>query len=155
VIALTDSLLLDKMKYRMSRKQSRFALLFGVGELGELAARVALKCFCILVAITVADWAQRQFSLRGSWLLGVVTLATVIGTFIIVRPIVYRAYPRLKRSDDQYWRRGPHLVALAIACGVTALIGAMIEDPWYGVIALCLAVGGGLCAVLIRLQHRE
>ena len=75
--------------------------------------------------------------------------------YVVLRPLAYRLYPRLRRSDARYLRHGPNAQALA-ATGFLIALGAVFLNSWtYGVVALVLIAVGGVFALAIRWSHIE
>jgi hypothetical protein len=116
-------------------------------EVLEIGTRLLLKIVCVALGVGVATITHgNSADLTGS----VLFMVGAFGTFAILRPLAYRAYPALKESDVRRLRRGPNpktLVALAI---VVFLLLLFLESISLGVAMLMLIAAGVLAAAVIR-----
>jgi hypothetical protein len=76
-----------------------------------------------------------------------------MAVFLVLQPVAYRIYPRLKRSDRRRWKQAPNVPALECA-GLLLWFLAVVDDPWHGFIGLCLLAAGGVFAVAGRFANR-
>jgi hypothetical protein len=120
------------------------------GEIVEIAIRLFLKITCVLLGYGTANTLHGNAAdFAGSSIF----LISTFGAFTILRPIAYRLYPGLKRSDLRRLRRGPNpktLVALGI---LVILLLAFIESVWLGLALLSLIAAGTLVASAIAITN--
>src|SRR5580692_5686437 len=104
----------------------------------EFAARLLLKVTCVGFAFGVTGILEGHFQIHDSRLSGLCMLLAAIAAYIVLRPVAYRIYPPLGRSDRQYLKRGPKASALLVTGLFVALMAAVLDNIWYGAIALSL-----------------
>jgi hypothetical protein len=88
--------------------------------------------------------------LTGSLIFGI----SSVGAFAVLRPIGYRLYPELRRSDLRRAKRGPNPTTLT-ALGILVLVlVTFITNVWFGVALLSMLAAGALVASAIAFCHR-
>lgn len=119
-------------------------------EVLEMAIRLLLKIACVLLGYeTVNILHDNAADFIGSSIF----LISTLGAFALLRPLAYRLYPALKRSDLRRLKRGPNpktLVALGI---LIMLLFAFIETAWLGIALLFLIATGTIVAAVIAIAN--
>jgi hypothetical protein len=115
-----------------------------------MAIRLLLKIACVLLGYeTVNILHDNAADFIGSSIF----LISTLGAFALLRPLAYRLYPALKRSDLRRLKRGPNpktLVALGI---LIMLLFAFIETAWLGIALLFLIATGTIVAAVIAIAN--
>ncbi len=122
------------------------------GGIVEVAIRLLVKISCIVAGFaTMIALHGKAADLTGSLIFGIST----IGAFAVLRPVAYRLYPELRRSDLRRAKRGPNPTTLT-ALGILVLVlVAFITNVWFGVAVLSMMAAGVLVAAAIAFCHRN
>lgn len=133
-------------------RMRRRSILRVCNEVLEVTIRLFVKIICVLAGYGTANILHGSASgLAGS----LIFFISAVGAFAILRPIVYRLYPELKRSDLRRLRRGPNPKTLA-AVGILALVLiAFLENIWFGVALISVIAAGALVAAAIAVANRR
>lgn len=121
-------------------------------EVLEVSARLLLQVLCMLAGAGLAICLHGTFSdLLGT----AIFFIGAVMAFAGLRPIAYRMYPRLRRSDLQRRRHGPNRKTL-LALGIAITIGcSFLESVWVGAGLILIVAAGAFVAAVIALGNRH
>jgi hypothetical protein len=130
----------------------RQSILRVCNEVLEIAIRLFVKIACVLVGYGTATILRGSTAgLAGS----LIFFISAVGAFAILRPIAYRLYPELKRSDLQRLRRGPNPKTLAAVGVLAVVLIAFLENIWCAVALISTIVAGTVVAAAIAISNRR
>jgi hypothetical protein len=118
----------------------------------ETAIRLALKITCVVAGFATAKLLHGNAADRTGSLIFV---AVAIAAFAALRPIAYRLYPELRRSDLRRLKRGPNPTTLASLGILVVIFCAFLLSVWCGVVLVSVIAAGALFALVIGMRHRN
>jgi hypothetical protein len=111
-----------------------------------------VKIACVLAGYGTANIVHCN---PAGWAGSLIFFIGAVGAFAILRPVAYRIYPELKRSDLRRLRRGSNPKTL-VAIGILAVVLiAFLESIAFGVALISLIAAGALVAAAIAISNRR
>jgi hypothetical protein len=124
----------------VDRRTSRLKI---CGWIIEVAIRLLVKISSVLAGYATAIALHKNTAdLTGSLISGIGT----VGAFAVLRPVAYRLYPKLRRSDLRRAKRGPNPTTLTALGVLVLLLVTFITNVWFGIAVLSMLAAGALVA---------
>lgn len=121
-------------------------------EVLEVTVRLFVKIICVLFGYGTANMLHGSASGPAGSL---IFFISAVGAFATLRPIAYRLYPELKRSDLRRIRRGPNPKTLAALAILALVLIAFFENIWFGVALISVIAAGAVFAAAIAVTDRR